>query len=62
MAGSVLISERGIDAASAVKAMAALKRAEARAPPANEDVAEDGAAPSFEFSPGCLDREPMAAW
>jgi len=37
--GSVLILERGIYAASPFKAMAALKRAKARAPPANEGAA-----------------------
>jgi hypothetical protein len=37
--GSVLISERGIYAASPFKAIMALKRTEARAPSASQDTA-----------------------
>jgi hypothetical protein len=38
--GSVLISERGIYAASTFKAIRSLKRAKARAPSANQDTAK----------------------
>jgi hypothetical protein len=57
--GSVLISERGIYAASPFKAIGALKRAKARAPSANQDIAKFNSGKWRRFAPSCL---PVNLW